>query len=387
MIILGWAVALSYGQDFIDIPSPMVPACADAAWPGETWDSDAALVSRELPNEVAALDAAFFPPSTNFAARDRAGVRTDSVVVVHRGRILYERYRVPWTVTTPHLAWSVTKSITSALTGIAERDGLIDRDDSVCKHLGGLPEASCAVTVQHLLDMASGFEWRESYEGGSPTQSSVLAMLYGEGSADMAGFVGRQPLARAPGSAWQYSSGDTNLLSAAIGGRLKAQYGERFPWVALFDVLGMKHTTFERDAAGTYVGSSYVWATPRDLARFGYLMLHNGCWDSEPLLPENWVADATTIAEPLRKGAIPNAGRIPQARLFWVNQTLPEQGVTEPWCPSVGDDMYAALGHWGQSITVVPSRELVVVRMADDRDGSYRHDDVMKRVIALVEAW
>ncbi len=386
MVIIGLVVASGHAQDIIDIPAPLAPTCADASWPGEEWQSDAALVRRELESEVAALDAVLFPPDVDFAAKAREGTRTDGVVVVHRGRILYERYRAPWTADKPHLAWSVTKSITNALTGIAERDGLITRDDSVCEHLDGLPEASCAVTIQHLLDMASGFTWRETYEGESPTTSSVLAMLYGEGSADSARFVASQPLARAPGSAWQYSSGDTNLLAAAIGAPLTERYGERFPWTALFDVIGMQSAVLERDPAGTYVGSSYLWATPRDLARFGYLFLHDGCWDSERVLPEGWVEFSTTLGEPISKAvAVPD--ELVQARLFWVNQTLPQHGIDEPWCPSVGEETYAALGHWGQSVTVVPSLELVVVRVADDRDGTYEHDRTMKAARRLVEAW
>jgi len=387
MLIIGWAVATGYGQDIVDIPAPFVPACPDAIWPGEGWPNDAASVRRELPAEVAALDAALFPPDLDWTDKDRPGTRTDGVVVVHRGRVLYERYREPWDEERPHLSWSVTKSFTSALTGVAVREGLVTRDDSICEHLDGLPEASCQVTLQHLLDMGSGFQWRETYEGVSPTESSVLAMLYGEGSADMARFVATQPLARAPGSAWQYSSGDTNVLSAAIGAPLTERFGERFPWTTLFDVIGMTSVTFERDAAGTYVGSSYLWATPRDLARFGYLLLHDGCWDSERVLPEGWVDYSTELGQPLQIKALPKAEEIVQARLLWVNRPLPGQGVAERWCPSVGEDMYAALGHWGQSITVVPSLELVVVRVADDRDDSYRHDRTMKAVKDLVEAW
>lgn len=387
MIVALWAVAVSYGQDidFVDIPEPLVLACPDALYPGEAWDNAAATVRREQPALVEALDDVLFPPDLAFRSRQREGVRTDATVVVHRGRIVYEQYRSPWTVDSPHHAWSVTKTVASALTGIAEHQGLLSRTDSICQHLDRLPQRNCGITIQHLLDMASGLQWRESYEGGSPTASSVLAMLYGEGAADMARFVGSQPLAREPGSAWQYSSGDTTLLTGVIGGVMTERFGERYPWTALFDVIGMSSATLERDPAGTYIGSSYLHATPRDLARFGFMLLNGGCWGSERLLPERWVAEATEIAPPLRAKAVPKADGVAQGRLVWVNQPLPEHGV-ETWCPSVSEEMYAALGHWGQSITVVPDRDLVVVRTADDRDGSYVHDLTMQRVLALVEA-
>lgn len=388
MIAALWAVAVSYGQDidFIDIPAPFVPTCPDAVYPGEVWDNVGPSVRVEQATLVKALDDALFPPTLNFAAKGREGIRTNAVVVVHRGRIVYERYRAPWTPDGAHLGWSMSKSVTSVLTGIAVKQGLVSTSDSICDHLGDLPEASCQVTVQDLLDMASGFQWRETYEGGSPTESAVLAMLYGEGASDMARFVATQPLARPPGSAWQYSSGDTNVLSAAIGRPLTAKFGERFPWTEFFDVIGMKTAVFERDAAGTYVGSSYVYASPRDWARFGFFLLHDGCWASEQLLPDRWMAEATTIAEPARTKVLPRADSDVQARLFWVNQTLPEHGVNERWCPSVSESMYAARGHWGQSVTVVPDRDLVVVRLADDRDDTYQHDVTMQRVLALVEA-
>lgn len=383
---------LSYAQsggDVIDLAEevtrPAIPVCPDARWPGEDWPDDTVVVRRDHGDRVAALDAWLFDPDLDWADKDRVGVRSDGVLIVHRGAVVYERYREPWTPDTPHLTWSATKSFLNTLVGVAVGEGRLQLSDSICDHLRPgreIPEASCAVTVQNLLDMASGFEWRETYEGMSPTASSVLAMLYGEGSLDMASFVAGQALVREPGAAWQYSSGDSTLLAAVVGAALEPVHGERFPWKVLLDRIGMTTATWERDASGTYVGSSYLWATPRDLARFGYLMLHDGCWQGEPVLPRGWVDFSLELPESIQREAIPELGEIAQARLFWVNRKLP--GMDHSWCPDAPPAMFAALGHWGQSITMVPEHDLIIVRMADDRDGNYIHNETVKRALDLV---
>lgn len=334
---------------------------------------------------VAALDALLFPPDLDWSDPERRGVRTDGALIVHKGAIIYERYGPGWDAGRPHLAWSATKSFTNALIGVAVFEGLVSLQDSVCQHLDGLPQASCAVTVQHLLEFSSGWDWHETYEGESPRTSSVLAMLYGEGQRDMARFAASHPLRDPPGTSWMYSSGDTNVLAAIASRRLSELYGELFPWEVLLDPIGMRSAVWERDGAGTYVGSSYLWATPRDLARFGWLLRGDGCWNGERLLPSGWVADSTRVSQPIRTKPL---GRDPgdvQGRQFWLNQRVPEIGQTElPW-PSAPEDAFAALGHWKQSITVIPSADTVVVRTGDDRDGGFQLDALLGAALALVE--
>jgi CubicO group peptidase (beta-lactamase class C family) len=244
-------------------------------------------------------------------------------------------------------------------------------------------EESCAVTVRHLLEFASGWDWRETYEGQSPVTSSVLAMLYGEGRRDMARFVANHPLRDPPGTSWQYSSGETNVLAAVVGAALAERHGERFPWAVLFDPIGMS-ATWERDAAGTFGGSSYVWATPRHLARFGWLYRNDGCWNGRRILPEDWIADSTRVVDGLRAKPVAWTDDDVQGRQIWLNIAVPEIGQVErPW-PSAPEDAYAALGHWRQSITVVPSRDTVIVRVADDRDHTFDHDTFLGLALALV---
>jgi CubicO group peptidase (beta-lactamase class C family) len=352
-------------------------------FPGASWPDATAEAPADV---VTALDLHLFPPGAARDDPDRLGTRTDGVVIVHRGEIVYERYGPDHGPDTPHLAWSATKSFTNALVGVAVREGRLSLDDTVCELLPGASGGACKVRVVDLLEFTSGFDWLETYEGQSPTASSVLAMLYGEGSSDMARFVAAHPLEHKPGTAWRYSSGDTNVLAAIAGAALAPEHGERFPWAVLLDPIGMTGTTWERDRAGTYVGSSYLWAPPRALARFGQLLLADGCWAGERILPEGWVAGSTQPSPAIRSG--PVYGWEPgdvQGRQFWLNQPLPERGQPEGRWPSAPRGAFAALGHWGQSITVIPSAELVVVRTADDRER-YDHDRTLQLALSLAEA-
>ena len=352
-------------------------ACPQVEWPAADWPEEHAAGSD-------ALDAYLFP-GVDWNDKDRRGIRTDGIVIVRHGRIVYERYDHGYTATSRHIAWSVTKTVVGTLTGMAVKEGVVALDQSVCTYVHGLPEASCAVTVQHLLEFASGFEWRETYEEQPPTTSSVLAMLYGDGHPDMARFVGSLPLRDPPGTTFMYSSGDTQLLSGVLDAALEPPHGKDFARTMLFDPLGMSSAIFERDGAGTYVGASYLFATPRDLARFGYLWLHDGCWNGERLLPDGWVRDSLQPSAPFLREPLAwhPQGPVP-GRQIWVNIRTP--GRSEPPWPSAPPDTFAALGHWSQGVYVIPSEGLVVVRTADDRDFTFSDDELLRKALAFVRA-
>ncbi len=247
-----------------------------ASWPTSGFPSKVSEVATAKATEIRALeDYAFTLVGTD---EERKGIRTDAVVIVHAGQLVYEKYARGYGEAKKHLTWSVTKSFTNALTGIAVGNGLVKLSDSICAHRA-LPETSCAVTIQNLLEFGSGFDWNEGYEGTGNQQSSVLAMLYGEGRTDMARFVAGHPFRDPPGESYAYSSGDTTLLAGVIGVGLEKKFGRDFPRTQLFGPLGMTSATLERDGVGTLVGSSYLYATPRDLAKFGYFLLSDGCWE------------------------------------------------------------------------------------------------------------
>jgi CubicO group peptidase (beta-lactamase class C family) len=136
-------------------------------------------------------------------------------------------------------------------------------------------------------------------------------------------------------------------------------------WTELFNKTGMNGVIFQGDTKLNPAGGSYVFATPRDFARFGYLYLNDGCWDGERLLPDGWVKSSTTMSQTFASGAAASENE-PNGWMWWLNQVPPKVG-HKPW-PNVPDDAFAAEGHWGQFVIVVPSKDVVIVRTADDRD-------------------
>jgi CubicO group peptidase (beta-lactamase class C family) len=351
-------------------------------WPTESWPEAQAEVAAAKAAEIKALEEYAF--KLEGKDEERKGVRTDGVVLIHRGRVVYERYGRGFDASKRHLSWSMSKSFINALTGLAVKRGAVKLDDSICEHLEVERQDNCAITVRHLLEFSSGLDWKESYEGGGYQDSSVLAMLYGEGKQDMASFIASHPLRDAPGTTFMYSSGDSTLLAGVLDAALKPTLGREWAWPLLFDVLGMKSALWERDGKGVVVGSSYLYATPRDLAKLGYLFLHDGCWAEEQLLPEGWVADSLTVSEPMSLKTYNRGTDDVQGRQWWLNRPIPGVQAELPW-PSVPEGAFAARGHWGQSISVIPSHDLIVVRTADDRDGSFSLDTFLKLAIAVVE--
>ena len=300
----------------------------------------------------------------------RTGIRTDAVVVVVNGELVFEAYAPDWTPERRHSAWSVTKSLLNGLYGRAVALGLLrDLEAPAATWVPGLRGGGKdAITLADLFAMSSGLVWNEGYEY-SPFLSDVVAMLYTLGREDMAGFAAGHRLAAAPGARFAYKSGDSVILSAALRGIVGASAYPDFPWRALFEPLGMRSAVLERDGSGTFVGSSYLYATARDLARFGHLYAMDGCWAGQRLLPEGWVTAAGTLAPALRDGSS-GAARAYGAH-WWLNQKLP--GGDRPM-PSGPENMLVGLGHWGQRLFVLPSQRLVIVRFADDRDRSFSND-------------
>lgn len=358
---------------------PAAAACpARPTPPASALPSAAERVRAARPVEAAALDAYAFPPD----APGRRGIRTDGLVVVHRGIVTYERYARGFDATSRHVAWSVTKTLTGVLAAVAVAEGAIGLDDSVCKHLGARAAGHCGISVRHLLEWSSGLDWEEGYEGSAHQASSVLAMLYGVGSADMAAFVLGHRARAAPGQVWRYSSGDAVLLAAVLGAAMEPRHGRDWPWTRLLDRIGVGGAVLERDAAGTLVGSSYLFATPRELARLGMLLLDDGCAGGERILPEGWMRDASQPSAPLRRGsAVRERGDV-AGRSLWLNRRIPELGEPRPW-PDAPEDAIAARGHWGQLVAVIPSLELVIVRTGDDREPGATDPD---RLLALAIA-
>lgn len=287
---------------------------------------------------------------------------TFAVMVTYKGQPVAERYAEGFGPENLFLSWSMAKSFTNALTGIMVKEGKLELD-APADIEEWLQDERRQITIRHLMQMNSGLEWNEDY-GNS---SDVNNMLHKEG--DMAKFAISKQLEYAPGSVFEYASGSTNIVSSlmrkAIGN--DADY-LAFPREKLFNRIGMRSATFEVDASGTFVGSSYLYASLRDYTRFGLLYLNNGNWLGEQILPDDWVEYTTTAAN----GSEGNYGAF-----FWLNKTGKEY-------PNVPRDMFCCRGHDGQFIYIIPSKELVIVRTGFSKEGEFDQNGFLAGILDAI---
>ena len=194
--------------------------------------------------------------------------------------------------------------------------------------------------------------------------------------ADMGGFAASQNLEYEIGSTWYYSSGTTNILSRMIREKLGDKAYYEFAQQELFSKLGITTAIIEPDANGTYVGSSYMWASARDWARLGQLYLNNGIWYGDQILPKDWVAYTTTPTPHTDKGQY--------GAQWWLNAGEPGNE-NNRLLPNVPTDMYMMDGYEGQRVFVVPSKKLVVVRLGQNKRGGFDYDEFVSGVINCIK--
>lgn len=349
---------------------PLAPQPADVPWPADDWPpGDTASPQIDAARLSRALDDAFSEPDP---ARPR---RTRALLIVHHGRLVVERYGPGISQHTRLLGWSMTKSVLASVVGLLVGDGRLDLaapTDVPAWRRQGDPRG--AITLDQLLRASSGLAWNETYEAG-PLRSSVIAMLYRGGRRDMPAFAAEVKLAHPPDTVWSYSSGTSLVISGivrrALGGDSDTVL--RYARARLFDPIGARSFVLERDAAGSWVGSSYSWATARDWARFGLLHLRDGTWNAARVLPEGWVDRVRTPT--------PTSERGEYGSHWWLNAGPPGGGPLP--IPGAPRDLFHASGHDGQSVAVVPSRDLVLVRLGlTPGDGRYDLDVAMAEMIA-----
>jgi hypothetical protein len=197
-------------------------------------------------------------------------------------------------------------------------------------------------------------------------------MLFAE--RDMAGFAASKNLQATPGSSWRYSSGSSNIVSRALRTVLGEDQYRGFPRRALFDRIGMSSALIESDETGTFVGSSFMYATARDWARFGMLYLNDGIWNGERVLPEGWVRFTAAPA--------PADPRDAYGAHFWLS--VPDEfNAGSVRLPS---DAFHAVGHEGQFVTIIPSADAVVVRLGRTRHAlAWDHGAFVRAVLRVLE--
>jgi CubicO group peptidase (beta-lactamase class C family) len=308
------------------------------AWPTGTWPTAGAPPALEsVVDEV-------------FTDEERYGT-TYAVVVVQGGRLLLERYggalphfdRPPEPVTpdTPLLSWSMAKSVLHAAVGVLVRDGRLRLDEP--PGVPGWDDERAAITLDQLLQMRDGLQWAEDYVDAGV--SDVIEMLFGSGKDDVAGYAEARPLAHEPGTVFNYSSGTSNVVAAIVGRAVGA--GQVRPWLLerVLHPIGMRSADPRVDDAGTFIGSSFVYATAQDWARFGLLYLRDGVWDDRRLLPEGWVDHARTV-----RSVDPEDGDLYGAH-WWIDHLDTDRGT------------FRASGYEGQMVAICPALDAIVVRL------------------------
>jgi CubicO group peptidase (beta-lactamase class C family) len=308
-------------------PVPVPGEIDESGWPGNDVLENRAALQRLIDDDAL------------------AGPGMRAIVVLHNGRLVAERYAAGFDRKTPQLGWSMTKSVTAGIIGLLVQDGRLKLDQSAGWPAGGGRER---ITIADLLCMSSGLQFNEGYGA----VSDVTRMLYLE--PDMAAFARAKPLIHPVGEVWSYSSGTAVILSRIVQDTVGAD-AVTFIRTRLFDRLGMKTAVMETDETGTLVGSSYMYATPRDWARYGQLLAQDGVWQGQELLPRGYVA---MMASPVAA----SGGEYGHG-LVWRWATHGEPGRNSDAAFGIPADTFWMGGHDGQYVAVIPSRQLVLVRM------------------------
>lgn len=327
---------LQSAEEFVAAPESQIP------WPTKNW--------LESTPEEQGLDPDLVQDL--LAAVEDQDLPVHSLLVIRHGAIVLEHYFPGYTEYTPHILYSVTKSFISTLIGIAvDKGGIGSLDDPVLKYFPGSTFENAdprkeAITLRNLLTMTSGLDWDEAMPGYRGVSTSGYK------------YVLDLPMAADPGSEFLYCSGCSHILSAVIE-QTTGQSTVDFAEENLFKPLGIKKPSWEMDPEGTAMGGWGIYLTPRDMAKLGYLFLHQGQWDGEQIVSSGWVSEAISPQVSVDPG-------VSYGYQWWV---FPDQAA------------YAAQGMEGQKIFVFPSHDLIVVATSGFSGDDPLLDLVMEYVI------
>ncbi|WKZ60863.1 MAG: serine hydrolase [Cyclobacteriaceae bacterium] len=291
--------------------------------------------------------------------------RTRAVLIIHHGKIILEKYANGFDQKTRLMGWSMTKSLTNAMMGILVRDEKLTVNQPAPIEDWKNDERS-AITIHNLMQASSGLDWQEDYSG----PSTATNMLFKK--RDAGKYALSVPLKHKPGQVFYYSSGTTNILSWIIRQSVGDETYHRFAYENVFHKIGMNSLVIEPDAGGTFVGSSFSYATARDWARFGLLYLNDGYWTTGRILPEGWVEYTTTPAKGAKHGEY--------GAQFWLNAGN-QNDVVDRTYPDVPSDMFYASGYESQNVFIIPSHDLVVVKLSLTTGNAVDDNLFLKEII------
>jgi CubicO group peptidase (beta-lactamase class C family) len=353
-----WSLAQAAGQGGIApaTQAPKLGVSIDSARPADT-----------LPMLPALDPAAKARADALFGDADDVG-QTRALYILRDGEPMYERYAAGFGPDTKLISWSMAKSITAVLAGFQVADGQLSLDGPApvgAWQRTGDPRAS--ITLRHILHMTAGLEHVE--EGDPVWTGDTVAMLFGGGAQDMAGFAEAKPATARPGELFNYSSATSVILADILTDTLTPSRNpdarrdamRDFIGGRLIEPLGMTSLTPEFDAGGTMIGGSVMHATARDYAKFGEFLRNRGVVNGQRLLPESWMNFMLS----------PSPNDAGYGGHIWLNRKRPA-GVTPALWPDRGpNDLFACIGHQGQYIIVSPSQRLTIVRLGITRDDQF----------------
>lgn len=306
------------------------------------------------------------PVDALFSGSPEVG-RTDALLVQRGGEVVLERYGDGVDASSTLRSWSMAKSMLHAVVGMLVDEGRLVLDEPApVAAWSGAGDPRRAITLRHLLQMRPGLEWSEIYLTDTP--SDVVEMLFGielTAQPDVAAFAAAKPLVAEPGTTFNYSSGTSNIVSGIVRDVVGAGADyEAFLRERLFDPLGMTSAEPKFDDVGTWIASSYCFCTAREFASFGQLYLDGGTRDGVRLLPADWVATAADAVSRDLEGRV-------HCMHWW------------RW-PAPNPDAFYASGFEGQYTIVVPSLDLVVVRLGQT---TAERDTVHEHLTGLIESY
>jgi CubicO group peptidase (beta-lactamase class C family) len=329
-------------------PGASQTAVAEAVFPGSDWETSKPAAEGMDATKLEQVE----PYCVEHGCR--------AVVVVRHGRIVWERYWGGWNKASTDNSWSMAKSVTSALVGIAIADGKIKGVAESASDF--IPQwrndSRKAITIGDLLSMESGLSWTMIYD---PPSGDTINMLAKD---DQASYAINRQIYRSPATDWYYSDGDAETFSAIIKaatGMDPAQYAQE----KLFGPIGFKVSEWLTDNKGQSMTFCCIFSTARDFARFGYLFLRDGRWGDKQVVPEQWVKQSTQANQ-------------------WENQAYGYFWWLFDY-PDVPNDVYEAMGFATKRIYVIPSLDIVAVRLGEGDDMAWNDDSFLKPIVEAVK--
>lgn len=316
------------------------------------------------------------------ARRPQLTFRTDAIVVLSDRRLIYEEYLNGYRQGQKHALFSLGKTMINALIGVMEHQGLLHRKHPLSRYYPGLTgQWGDDASIEDLLHMSSGLEWIEEDREDLLRSDPWFAFYSLASHRNMPAWIVRRSSIAKPGTRFNYSSGDSGLLTAVIRGAVPAQDYDDFVWSRLFRPLHMNTVAIERDALGNQALHGAGYASAMDVARLGQLYLDNGKAEGRQLWPADWLRFTSGMAPSQQNPFDPNDRNLQNNQAYgaqiWLNVRRP--GESDRPYPELPENALLGLGTRGQILLILPTQKLIFVRMGTDSELSvkarknYRH--------------